>query len=103
MYLTNLERSLQCRFWRLGDVADLHEAITPQQQAAHFMPENHPNKPQCLGNLGISRRNRFDRLGDIADLHEAITVGRLAVNLTPNDHPDNIMSWKTRVLPPRPV
>jgi len=69
----------------------LDEAITTQQRAVSLTPDGHPDKPQCLINLGTSFRNRFERLGDRVDLDEAITAQQEAVHLTPDGHPHKLI------------
>ena len=80
--------SFRHKFERLGDVADLNEAISAQQQALHLTPDDDPHQPMHLHNLGHSFQSRFERLGDLVNLDEAITAQRQAVRLTPDDHPD---------------
>ena len=80
--INNLGVSLVTRFECLGDIDDLDEAITVQQQAFGLTPDHHPHKAGRLDNLRISLLTRFARLGDIGDLDEAITVQQQAVRLT---------------------
>jgi hypothetical protein len=49
--LNHLGNSFLCRFERLGDIADLNEAMTIQQQAVHLTPDGHPHEPGHLNNL----------------------------------------------------
>jgi len=86
--LTNLGTSFLRRFERLGDLADLDEAITAKQQAVHLTPDGHLDKPARLNNLGISFICQFERFGDLASIDEAITATQQAVRLTPDDHPN---------------
>ena len=51
-YLNNLGSSFQSRFGRLGDLADVDEAIKAQQQAVRLAPDGHSDKPGRLNNLG---------------------------------------------------
>jgi hypothetical protein len=87
---TRLDVSIpfQNRFTRLGNLADLDEAITAQQQAVRLTPDDHPAKLGRLNSLGISFRSRFRRQGNLVDLNEAIMAQQQAVCLTPDDHPD---------------
>ena len=85
--INNLGVSLVTRFECLGDIDDLDEAITVQQQAVRLTPDGHPHKPGRLDNLGNSLRIRFEQTGDIGDLREAITAQQQAVRLTPDGHP----------------
>ena len=83
--LSNLGNSLSLRFGHMGDVADIDEAITAQQQTVSLVPDGHPGTPTYLNNLGESFRTRFHHLGDI-DLDQAITSQQRAVRLTPDGH-----------------
>jgi hypothetical protein len=79
-----LESPSRVGFGAWGDIADLDEVITAQQQAVRLAPDGHPDKPGSLNTLRISFRSRLEPVGDIADLDEAITVNQQAVRLIPN-------------------
>ncbi|KAG9122187.1 hypothetical protein FRC07_001537, partial [Ceratobasidium sp. 392] len=85
--LTNLGMSLESRFKRLGDLADLDKAIEYQARAVQLAPQNHPQKATHLNNLGNSLESRFKRLNDLADLDKAIDYKSQAVQLTSDSHP----------------
>ncbi|TDL13607.1 hypothetical protein BD410DRAFT_846786, partial [Rickenella mellea] len=56
-------------------------------RAAQITPDNHPNKPGLLDNLGSSFTRRFARLGDLADIEHAISNHERAAQLTSDNHP----------------
>ncbi|CEL54140.1 hypothetical protein RSOLAG1IB_06851 [Rhizoctonia solani AG-1 IB] len=51
-------------------------------------PNDHPNLPVLLSNLGIYHNVRFQRLGQLEDLSKSAEYYSLALTLTPDDHPD---------------
>jgi hypothetical protein len=81
--LSNLGDSLHSRFKRLGDIANLDEAITAQQQAV---------RPQMVTltslHASITFLRRFEQWAEIADLDEAITTQQQAPHLTPDGYHD---------------
>ncbi|PVF93861.1 hypothetical protein CPB86DRAFT_818481 [Serendipita vermifera] len=85
-HLNDLGVSLQARFRRLGNLADLNRAIARKQDAVKLTQDGHPDKPKYLSTLGNSLQARFERLGNIADIDSAITVQQAAISLTPDDH-----------------
>jgi hypothetical protein len=84
----------------LGDIMDLDEAITPQQQSICLTPDDHPDKPQYHNDLGIAFRSQFECLDnlrasfqswlecldDITDLNNGIMAQQQATCLTPDGH-----------------
>ena len=86
------------RFERLGDIADLDEAITAQRQAVCLTPDGHPDKSLFLQNLGNCCLCRFQRLDDLSDLGEAMTAQQQALRLTPDGHPDKRARFHNRGL-----
>jgi len=84
--LESLGNSLKCRFERTGNVLDLSEAISIQQQAIQLTPNGHPDMLGRLNDLGISFQHRFQHTGDVSDISEAISVQQRAVQLIPNGH-----------------
>jgi CHAT domain-containing protein len=81
-----LQRALAAK-----DTAALDQAIGLLRQSIQVVPENHPDRPMYLSNLGVGLWTRFRRTGNLADLDEAIRVGREAVDATSADHPDRPM------------
>jgi tetratricopeptide (TPR) repeat protein len=73
------------------DSAGLDQAIDLLRQAIQVVPENHPDLPMHLSNLGVGLQTWYRRTGELADLDEAIKAGRDAVDMTPADHPDRPM------------
>jgi len=67
-------------------VSDLSEAISVQQHAIQLSPNDHPDMPGQLSNLGTLFLCRFDRTGNFSDVSEAISVHQRAVRLTPYGH-----------------
>ncbi|KAG8857702.1 hypothetical protein FRB91_011017 [Serendipita sp. 411] len=62
--------------------------IQRQKLAANLTPDDHPEKPRRLSNLGSSLGARFQHLGNINDIDEAVSHLQTAVILTPDGHPD---------------
>src|SRR5579871_6687221 len=62
------------RFDRTGSMDDLNRAITMNEQAVAWTPEDHPNRGAMLTNLGNVLQRRFDRTGSMDDLNRAITT-----------------------------
>jgi tetratricopeptide (TPR) repeat protein len=90
-YLNNLACSLMSRFERLGNLADLDNAIAHNQAALHLIPDGNPYKSGLCNNLGLCLQGRFQRLGNIADIDDAIIQNRSAVHLIPDGHPSKSM------------
>ncbi|KAF7359748.1 CHAT domain-containing protein [Mycena venus] len=86
-YLEDLGISLGSRFERLGDLGDLNECISRQEEAVLLTPDGHSDKPARLNNLGVFLRTRFEQLGDLGDLNESISKQQEAILLTPDGHP----------------
>jgi len=75
------------RFQRTGNLSDILEAISVNQQAVRLIPDAHEVMPAMLNNLGTSFQCRFERTGEVDDLSEAISAQQRAVELTPEGHP----------------
>ncbi|KZV59939.1 hypothetical protein PENSPDRAFT_594675 [Peniophora sp. CONT] len=90
MQLYRLGDSLFKRFQRRNELQDLHRAIDAQQRANELMSDDHPQKPNLLGYLGVLLWFRFRNLGKLEDLENAIAAGKLIMNLTPEDHPERL-------------
>ena len=90
-FLNNLVISFRSRFERLGNVADLDEALTAQRQAVCLAPDDHSERLGSLNGLRICLRSRFECLANIADLNEAITTQQQAVRLVPDGDRDKPM------------
>ena len=86
-YLSNLWITLQIRFGRTGQQADLDQAITRLSEAVDTAPAGHPDRPRMLSSLGNALETRFERTGQQADLDQAITRLSEAVDTAPAGHP----------------
>ncbi|KAF8601126.1 hypothetical protein BDV93DRAFT_446387 [Ceratobasidium sp. AG-I] len=86
--LNKLVALLCSRFERLGDQADLDNAIEGQQQTVSLIPDDHPDMPMSLNDLGNLFQKRFQRFGDPVDLNKAVDHHQRAVSLATTDHPD---------------
>jgi len=69
-------------------MADLEESIQVAREAVNATPEDHPDRPGWLNNLGVELGERYSKTGAIADLKESIQVAQEAVNATPENHPN---------------
>ncbi|KAJ7883687.1 hypothetical protein B0H14DRAFT_3747180 [Mycena olivaceomarginata] len=114
-HLEDLGIALFHCFQQLGDVNDIHRAVSVMEDAVHLTRDGHPDKagrlsnlgnflqarferlgdlnghpdkPAMVNNLGNSLRARFGRLGDLSDLNESVSKKKDAVHLTPDGHPD---------------
>ncbi|KAF7334983.1 hypothetical protein MVEN_02248400 [Mycena venus] len=87
-YLGDHGIALYQRFEELGDVADLNKGVVIQKDVVHLTPDEDPDLPARLTNLGNSLCLRFQRLGDLDDLSESISKHKNAVYLIPDSHPD---------------
>ncbi|CAE6533937.1 unnamed protein product [Rhizoctonia solani] len=69
----------------LGDIQKDIERIT---SVLSLTPNDDPNLPHLLADLGTSHKERYYRLGEINDIDKAIEYGSGALALTPEDDPD---------------
>ena len=76
------------RYWRQGQIADLDRALSLWQEAVRRTPEDAPDLPSILNNLGIGLSAHYARTGRMEDLEEAIRVYQEAVRRTPEDSPN---------------
>jgi len=67
---------------------NLSRAIDVQEKAVQATPEDHPDMPLWLTNLGGSLRDRYLKQGSMEDLSRAIDVQEKGVQATPEDNPD---------------
>src|SRR5436305_917467 len=82
---------LLMEYYRMGHKGVLHRSIEVSTKAVVLIPDNHPDMPIYVDNLGNGLRCRFERTGSMDDLNESIEAGRKAVELTPDDHSDMAM------------
>jgi hypothetical protein len=83
--------ALQERFNRIGELADLDEAITVTRELVAAAPAGHPDRPAYLSDLGAALQARFAHTGALTDLDDAISVVRDAVAASPAGHPGHAM------------
>ncbi|KAJ7479020.1 TPR-like protein [Mycena latifolia] len=88
MYLSNLGNALRERSKRLGNLTDLHGAVSKLEAAVGMTPDGHPSKPSWLINLGNCLLRRFEQLGELTDLNEAMSKFEAVVRLIPENHSD---------------
>lgn len=79
------------RYWELGKVIDLSQAIAFTQQAVTGTEDSHPNKADYLNRLGMILWARYTRGDGVADLEQAIEVTEKALGLTLAGSPDKLM------------
>jgi tetratricopeptide (TPR) repeat protein len=72
--LNNLGVFLESRYERVGDMADLEEAIQVARRAVALTPGDHSDLAVILNSLGNKLERRYKRTGDMADLEEANRV-----------------------------
>jgi hypothetical protein len=70
-----------------GFMKVLDLAISKYQGTVELMPNEHPDKPALLNNLGSALLVRFEHLGNIADVDNAIGNQQAAVDFTLDSHP----------------
>ncbi|CAE6500776.1 unnamed protein product [Rhizoctonia solani] len=76
------------RFRRFGELDDIEKAIEYGTRARDLTPEDHPDWPLRLEDLGILYNERFKRLGESENLQTAIELQCRALELTPDGHPE---------------
>ncbi|KAI0133387.1 CHAT domain-containing protein [Hypoxylon sp. NC0597] len=85
--LNALGTALSDRYNKLGDLADLDEALQHVQEAIALSPDT-PHRISLLNNFASALNDRYVRTGALSDLEEAIRVGWEVVNSTPQNDPD---------------
>ncbi|KDQ54449.1 hypothetical protein JAAARDRAFT_697356, partial [Jaapia argillacea MUCL 33604] len=76
------------RFECLSNVTDINSSIRVTEDAVRLTPDDHPDEPRRLNNLGTSLLRRFEHLGKIIDINHSIRAIEDAVQLIPDGHPD---------------
>ncbi|KAI0083816.1 CHAT domain-containing protein [Irpex rosettiformis] len=71
-----------------GDLDDLETSIQCYRIAMNRTNDDHPEKADIVGNLGLALYARFKDVGDHHDLEEAISLQQRANTLTPDDSAD---------------
>ncbi|KAG9079134.1 hypothetical protein FRC06_007942, partial [Ceratobasidium sp. 370] len=92
--MSGLKRTLLCttaellwkKFEESHKVEDLDMSIEFEYKVLEQTPENHPDRAEWLGRLGVSHQYRFRRLGYLEDLSKAVEFQEMAVlNATGDD------------------
>ncbi|EXL39660.1 hypothetical protein FOCG_17747 [Fusarium oxysporum f. sp. radicis-lycopersici 26381] len=81
---------LASQYERTGNFADMEEAISVDRRAVNASPEDHPDRPVWLHNLGNVFGHQYERTGVMSDLDEAISVTRQAVAAMLDNHIDRV-------------
>ena len=71
-HLNSLVFSLVYRFKHTGDLTDISNAISYQQNVVYLIPEGHASMSGRLNNLGNAFRNRFKHTEDLADISTSL-------------------------------
>ncbi|KAG9083760.1 hypothetical protein FS749_005751, partial [Ceratobasidium sp. UAMH 11750] len=75
-------------FERLGQRDSLEKSISCFGQVVALTPDDHPEKPIYLNNIGHSYLLLFGLLDTLDDIHSSINYREEVVKLTPDDHPN---------------
>jgi tetratricopeptide (TPR) repeat protein len=86
--LSNLCSVLLARFERLGQRADLDEAIIVGERARQAEDRDDAGRATVLANLGGALLGRFQLTGNLSDLHAAVDTGRAALAATRPEQAD---------------
>jgi CHAT domain-containing protein len=76
------------RYWAKGILENLNMALSFWEETVKLTPDNSPELPSFLNNLGNGLIERYARLGDLNDLQKAIQSYKKAVKLTPDNSPE---------------
>ncbi|KAG9076428.1 hypothetical protein FRC06_009512, partial [Ceratobasidium sp. 370] len=68
-------------------VEDLDVSIEFQFKVLEWTPENHPDRAEWLGRLGLFHQYRFQRLGYLEDLGKAVEFQEMAMLDAASDDP----------------
>ena len=79
---------LSFRYFRAGNIDDLHAAITKAEIAVSTTPKNHPNRAEQLSTLVGMQLDRYLWTRNMDDLQAAVSKAELAVSTTPENNPD---------------
>ncbi|KAJ7508271.1 hypothetical protein B0H11DRAFT_2270663 [Mycena galericulata] len=85
-YRFNFGNALTERFDRVGDLADVDEAVVVCREAVRLSPDGQPPQELALLALGLSLHRRFLRLSILSDIDESIALLRKGVTLLPDGH-----------------
>ncbi|KAJ6592184.1 CHAT domain-containing protein [Mycena vulgaris] len=73
------------RYWSLGKIYDLQDALEYNRNAVHGTQEDDPEYPKRLHNLATSYRLRYQRSGNVDDLMIALDQSYTALKKEPKD------------------
>ncbi|KAJ6624591.1 CHAT domain-containing protein [Mycena sp. CBHHK59/15] len=88
IYITDLGKALVKHFVRLGQLADIDEAVRMWEAALRLTPDGHCGKLALFSNLGNSSMLRFERLGELTDLNRAVNNFEAAASINADDDPE---------------
>jgi tetratricopeptide (TPR) repeat protein len=89
-YASSLGTALGKRYDLLRNGKDLEESIAENEKAVKLTPEDHPDRPMYLNELGLSLQRRFELDGDIDALEDAVAHAESATFCSIRD-PDRPM------------
>ncbi|KAJ6613201.1 CHAT domain-containing protein [Mycena sp. CBHHK59/15] len=88
IYITDLGKALVKHFVRLGQLADIDEAVRMWEAALRLTPDGHCGKLALFSNLGNSSMLRFERLGELTDLNRAVNNFEAAASINADGDPE---------------
>ncbi|KAJ7910863.1 CHAT domain-containing protein [Mycena leptocephala] len=65
-------------------------SVSAAKAAVELIPDNHPDKPSWLSNLGTSLLYRFEHFSDVADINQSVAMFTAAVGLSPESDPQKL-------------
>ncbi|EAU93574.2 hypothetical protein CC1G_02804 [Coprinopsis cinerea okayama7 len=85
--LNNLANFLCSRFKCHGDLGNIDEAVSLNEQCLKWRENPHPDRSQTLNNLASALMIRFNQTGRVVDLERSITLLQEALKLRAPPHP----------------
>jgi hypothetical protein len=79
-----LANLLSSRFKRIGDLDNLHQAISMAEKSVNAFPPGHPNRAIGMYKLTTLLGLRIDRIGDLDDLKRSILLAKEALPRSPS-------------------
>ncbi|XTI84522.1 hypothetical protein V2W45_1368629 [Cenococcum geophilum] len=83
--MKELDDKLEVQFEQSGSMDDLTGMIRIASVVLKILPQDYPDRPSWLNNLGRSLGRRFNRTGSMDDLNQAIELVGMALTATPQD------------------
>ncbi|KAF6834671.1 TPR domain containing protein [Colletotrichum plurivorum] len=83
----NLSRAYQNRFNKTGKLEDMNDGIEAKSTCIAITPEDHPQWPAFMSELGSRLGDRFARTGQMTDLEDGIQAARQAVEAAQDHNP----------------